>query len=642
MSAPEALPATEGAQRGRKDLLRFITCGGVDDGKSTLIGRMLYDAGLVPGDHLEALRRDSLRYGHAGKGQLDFSLLVDGLGAEREQGITIDVAYRYFATPRRKFILADTPGHEQYTRNMATGASTANLAVILIDAQHGVLPQTRRHSFIASLLGIRHVLVAVNKMDLVGYAQDVFDAVRADYADFASRLETADLHFIPVSAIHGDNVVHRSENMPWYGGAPLLNYLETVHIASDQNLIDMRFPVQYVLRPDEAFRGYCGTIVSGVLRRGDEVLALPANRRSRVKSIVTYDGELDEAVPPAAVTVTLEDDLDVSRGDLLVRPNNVPRSEQVFEAMVVWMSEDRLEPGRPYLLKHASGTTQATVAELRYKLNVNTLHREPAAALELNEIGRAKLATSRPLLFDAYKKNRGMGAFILIDRLDQATAGAGVLLDVTAAEETAPESRPVELTRQRSRVTPEARAARLGQTPFTVWLTGLPRSGKSTIAYALENALFEMGYTAYVLDGNNLRLGISHDLSFSGLDRAENLRRAAEVARLTAELGLITIAAFVSPFEADRLAARHLLGEGRFVEVFCDAPLEVCEMRDTTGLYARARSGQIREFTGIDAPYERPLRPEVVLQTATLPVEESCRRILAYLGEAGLLKRGTP
>ncbi len=627
----------------RKDLLRFITCGSVDDGKSTLIGRMLYDAGLVAEDHHEALVRDSERFGHAGRGNLDFSLLVDGLGAEREQGITIDVAYRYFATPRRKFILADTPGHEQYTRNMATGASTANLAVILIDARHGVLPQTRRHAFIASLLGIRHVVVAVNKMDLVDYSQEVFEAIRADYTEFASRLETADLHFIPVVAIHGDNVVQRSEKMPWYAAGPLLDYLETVHIASDRNLIDMRFPVQYVVRPDEAFRGYCGTVVSGVMRRGDDLLVLPGARRTRVRSILTIDGELEEAAPPAAVTVTLEDDVDVGRGDLLVRPGNVPRSEQAVDAMIVWMDGEPLETGKPYLLKHASGTLQATVAELRYRVNIDTLHREHATGLELNEIGRALVETSRPLLFDAYRKNRGMGAFILIDRLTRATVGAGMLLDVATAtpDESAPAKGTgrVELARQRSAVATEARAARLGQRPFTIWFTGLPRSGKSTVAFLLERMLFERGYHVYVLDGNNLRLGLSHDLSFSAFDRAENVRRAAEVARLTCDLGLITIAAFVAPFEADRAAARELLGAERFVEVYCDAPLEVCEARDTSGLYARARTGEVRDVTGVDAPYEPPRGPDITLRTAEHSAEECCRQVLEFLEKVGLLAR---
>ncbi|MCU0222718.1 MAG: sulfate adenylyltransferase subunit CysN [Acidobacteria bacterium] len=621
----------------RKDLLRFITCGSVDDGKSTLIGRLLYDAGLVPDDHLAALEKDSARHGHAGAGQLDFALLVDGLGAEREQGITIDVAYRYFATARRKFILADTPGHEQYTRNMATGASTANLAVILIDAAQGVLPQTRRHSFIVSLLGIRHVVVAVNKMDLVGFSQEVFERVRADYAEFAQRLEVPDLHFIPISALGGDNVVHRSTAMPWYLGSPLLDYLETVHVSSDRNLIDLRFPVQYVTRPDHRFRGYCGTLASGVLRRGDEVVALPSGHRSRIRSIVTFDGELDEALPPAAVTVTLEDQLDVGRGSVLVRPGNAPRSEQAFEAMVVWMAEEGLAPGRPYLLKHAGGTTPAAVTTLRYKLNVNTLHREPAEALALNEIGRAAVATSRPLLFDPYKKSRAMGAFILIDRLTNATVGAGMLLDVTpaTADPQGPEIRP---TARRSAIPPEARAERLGQKPFTLWLTGLPRSGKSSVAYRLEQILFEEGYFAYVLDGSNLRLGISHDLTFSGLDRAENIRRAAEMAKLAGDLGLITIASFVAPFEADRLAARQLIGPEAFVEAWCDAPLAVCEARDTTGLYARARTGEIRDFSGISAPYEPPPRPEIVVPTGREDLESCCATVLARLRELGFLR----
>jgi bifunctional enzyme CysN/CysC len=625
----------------RKDLLRFITAGSVDDGKSTLIGRLLYDAELVFDDHLESLKRDSSRRSSVGAGEIDFSLLVDGLGAEREQGITIDVAYRYFATEKRKFILADSPGHEQYTRNMATGASTANLAVILIDARQGVLPQTRRHSFIASLLGIRHVVVAVNKMDLVDFSQEVFERIRDDYTEFAAKLEVTDIHFIPMSALRGDNVVHRSENMPWYQGSPLLDYLETVHIASDRNLIDLRYPVQYVVRPDHTFRGYAGTLASGVLRRGDEVMVVPSGRRSRIRSIRTWDGELDEAAPPSAVVVTLEDEIDVSRGDVLVHPGNVPRNEQLFEAMVVWMAEDPLEPGRPYLIKHSNKTVQANVVEVRYRMDVNSLHREQAGRLALNEIGRVVLATSRPLNFDAYKRNRSSGAFVLIDRLTNATVAAGMIRDVRPG--TGPQEEgsadAVELVERRSEIGVGERADRLGQAPFTVWLTGLPRSGKSSIAFRLERMLFDRGYHAHVLDGSNLRLHISHDLSFSGLDRSEHSRRAAELARMTCDLGLITIAALVSPFEADRLSARHLVGAERFVEVHCDAPVEVCGERDDSGLYEKARSGAIRNVTGVDAPYERPANADIVLDTAGRSAEENCRLLIAALEKRGLLPR---
>ncbi len=628
------------ARHQRKDLLRFITAGSVDDGKSTLIGRLLFDADLVFDDQLEALERDSQRQGNAGAGNIDFALLVDGLGAEREQGITIDVAYRYFATERRKFILADSPGHEQYTRNMATGASTADLAVILIDARTGVLPQTKRHSFIASLLGINHVVVAVNKMDLVDYSEDVFEEIRAAYTEFAAKLQVSDVHFIPMSALKGENVVRRAETMEWYQGSPLLDYLETVHIASDRNLIDLRFPVQYVIRPDQSFRGYAGSVSSGVLRTGDDVVALPSGRRSRVKSIVTWDGEIDEAVPPMSVTVTLEDDIDVSRGDMLVHPGNVPRHEQIFESMVVWMDEEPLRPGASYLVKHASGTVQASVAELRYKINVGTLHREPAQQLDLNEIGRLVVTTSRPLHFDAYRRNRPNGAFILIDRLTNRTVGAGMIRDVAAGAPQDDEgSDRVELVEHESSVSVTERAERLGQSPFTVWLTGLPRSGKSTIAYRLERMLFDRGHHVHVIDGSNMRRHMSPDLTFSGVDRSENNRRAAEAARMTCDLGMITITALVSPFEADRLAARHLIGENRFVEVFCSAPLEVCEDRDETGLYRKAREGTLRHVTGVSAPYEAPSSADVVLDTAARTVDECCSEVIDALIERGLIRR---
>jgi len=623
----------------RKDLLRLLTCGSVDDGKSTLIGRLLYDSKLLYEDHLAALERDSVRRGSAG-GDMDYSLLLDGLKAEREQGITIDVAYRFFATPRRKFIIADTPGHEQYTRNMATGASTADLAVILIDARQGVLPQTRRHSFIASLLGIRHLVVAVNKMDLVGYRQEVFERIRGDYFDFATRLEIGEVACIPISALKGDNVVTPGPNLLWYQGEPLLPYLETVHVASDRNFIDLRFPVQYVLRPDLNFRGYCGTVASGILRRGDAVLALPSGRRSTVKAIVTHDGEVEEAFPPMAVTVTLSDELDISRGDLLAHPHNLPRTSHELEAMLVWMDERALALNQPYLLKHVAGMIQADVVGLRYRMNVNTLHREPADTLALNEIGRVALRLRRPLAHDAYARNRACGAFVLIDRLSNATVAAGMILD-REPDESVPEHRAADQPRSRyvrpppSLVTPGERASRLRQKPCTVWLSGLPKSGKTTLAVALERRLFDLGCQAHILDGGTLRLEISRDLGFSGDDRAENIRRAAGVARVCNDAGLITIAAFVSPFAEDRHRARQIIGAARFLEVYVHAPVEVCERRDDEGLYARARRGEIPEFSGVSAPYEEPSRADLVLPTHELDVATCVEQIVAEMRQRG-------
>jgi bifunctional enzyme CysN/CysC len=624
-----------------KELLRLLTCGSVDDGKSTLIGRLLHDSHQVFDDHLAAARKDTARYGTTGE-EIDFALLTDGLKAEREQGITIDVAYRYFATDKRKFIIADTPGHEQYTRNMATGASNSDLAVILVDARHGVLDQTRRHAFIATLLGIKHVVVAINKMDLVDFRQDVYESIRAAFADFSAKLNVGDLHFIPMSARAGDNVVFESPRMPWYHGGPLLDYLETVYIASDRNLIDLRLPIQHVLRPNLDFRGFAGTIGSGILRKGDEVVALPSGKRSRIASILTFEGEREEAFAPMAVVVTLEDEVDVSRGDQLVHVNNAPRLENRIEAMIVWMSETPLEVGKSYLLKHNAAQTSATVTGVRYRTNVSTMRREEADKLALNEIGRLSLETMRPLAYDPYQRNRATGSFILIDRLTNATLAAGMIVDRKPADDTlarrsAASDAGTNVRAQRSRITTDERARKLGQRPFTVWLTGLPRAGKSSIAFALEQALIARGLTAHVLDGETLRTGISSDLGFSGQDRWENQRRAAEIARLCNELGLITIAALVSPLAADRAQAERIVGEERFVEVFCNAPLAVCEQRDSEGLYARARAGELDNVTGVDAPYEPPQSADVVLDTAGASVEQNVAVLVEALVQRGLL-----
>ncbi|WP_428267551.1 sulfate adenylyltransferase subunit CysN [Haliangium sp.] len=644
MSASDSSRAASPSDLGEpRDLLRLLTAGSVDDGKSTLIGRLLYDSKDLYLDQLASLERDSKRMGSAA-GAIDYSLLVDGLKAEREQGITIDVAYRYFATPRRKFIIADCPGHEQYTRNMATGASTADLAVILVDARQGVLPQTRRHSFIASLLGIKHLVVAINKMDLVDYDQRVFERIRADYEDFAVKLEANDIHFMPLSALAGDNVVRKSDNMPWFQGEPLLSYLEEVYVASERNLIDLRLPVQYVLRPDHSFRGYAGTVASGVLRPGSEIMALPSGRRSRVASIVSYDGELDEAFPPMAVTVTLEDQLDVSRGDMLVHPHNQPWLGDEFEAVLVWMSEHALRPRRPYLIKHTTNTVRAEVCSVRYKFDMEALGRRDADDLGLNEIGRVRMHLSKAIAFDPYKTNRTTGSFIVIDPMTNGTVGAGMILDRRVVDRDGSEvhvgagagagaAEAAGLRAQPSRVSAVERAERYGHQPLTVWLTGLTGAGKTTLAHALERSLFEAGAAVHVLDGENLRLGLSHDLGFTALDRAENIRRAAHIARLGNDAGLITIVALVSPFAADRAAARAVIGTERFCEVYLSAPIETCEARDPSGLYQRARAGQVHDLSGVDAPYEAPTAPELVLPTHEITVDEALARLLRLVRE---------
>ena len=628
------------AQHERKEMLRFLTCGSVDDGKSTLIGRLLYDSKMIYEDQLAALERDSRTHGTTG-GKFDPALLTDGLKAEREQGITIDVAYRYFSTARRKFIIADTPGHEQYTRNMATGASTADLAIILIDARRGVLPQTRRHSFIVSLLGIRHVLVAVNKMDLMEYRQDVFERIRADYKDFAARLDLPDLHFLPISALNGDNVVEPSAQMSWHRGQTLLSFLETVYIGSDRNLEDFRFPVQLVNRPNLNFRGYCGTIASGIIRKGETVMALPSRKTTRVRSIVTWEGDVDEAFAPQAVTLTLEDEIDISRGDMIVRPGNVPRLEQKFEAMVVWMAEDPLVPGKQYLIKQTTRTVSGAVHTLRYQVDVNTLHRKNAATLALNEIGRCTIVVNQPLAYDDYRRNRGTGAFIIIDRSTNVTVGAGMILDRATSEQRHDhwDDEPVSETLhgELSNVSSEERSSRFGQRPATILLTGLTGSGKTTIAYALERRLFDMGRATAVLDGQNMRLGMSRDLGFTAEDRSENLRRSAEVAKLMNDAGLICIGAFLAPSEQVRQRARDVVGTDRFLVVHLSAPVEVCRQRDPSGHYRLADQGEMADFPGVSAEYEAPAAPDLVLPTHELPVEECVAAIIQMLEKRNVI-----
>jgi bifunctional enzyme CysN/CysC len=621
MSHQSALIATDIdaylAQHERKELLRFITCGSVDDGKSTLIGRLFYESKMIYEDQLAAIKKDTSRYGTTGE-EVDLALFTDGLEDERQQGITIDVAYRYFSTDKRKFIIADTPGHEQYTRNMATGASTADLAIILIDARHGVLPQTKRHSFIVSLLGIRHIVVAINKMDIVGYDQAVFEKIRQDYIDFAGRLELPDVHFMPISALKGDNVVAPSPNMTWYAGSPLMPLLETVYIGSDRNMEDFRFPVQLVLRPNLDFRGFSGTIASGIIRQGDEVMTLPSRKKSRVKSIVTFDGELAEAFAPLSVTLTLDDEIDSSRGDMLVRPGNVPKVEQKFEATIVWMAEAPLVSGKEYLFKQTSKIIAGRVSSLRYRVDVNTLHREPAPSLALNEIGRCGITLASPIAFDAYRRNRATGAFIVIDRITNETVGAGMILDREpegdgAHWDDAPAAEHMQAVA--SSVAHEERAARFGQQPVTLLLTGLAGSGKTTIARAVERRLFDAGRVVAVLDGQTMRSGISRDLGFSAGERSENLRRAAEVARLYNESGLICIASFVAPDEAVRQKAAERIGRDRLLVIHLAAPIEVCRSRDTDGQYARADAGEIANFPGVSAAYEPPTAADLVLPT---------------------------
>ncbi|MGE5625970.1 MAG: sulfate adenylyltransferase subunit CysN [Bacillota bacterium] len=623
-------------QYQRQELLRFITCGSVDDGKSTLIGRLLYDTDMIYDDTLSALEKDSKKHGTTGEA-VDLALLVDGLQSEREQGITIDVAYRYFSTDKRKFIIADTPGHEQYTRNMATGASTANLAVILIDARKGVLTQTRRHSFIVSLLGIRHAIVAVNKMDLMGWDKAVFERICADYKELAKSLDLPDIRFVPVSALRGDNVARRGEGMPWYAGPTLLDILESVEIVDDVNFKDLRLPVQYVNRPNPNFRGFCGTLAAGVIRKGDAVMALPSRRASRVASIHTYEGDLEEAHAPMAVTVTLADEIDVSRGDILVHGERAPHVGSSLDAWLIWMADAPMLPGKQYIFKLGAKSVFGVIEKIHYVVDVNTLEKDFADDLKLNQIAQCKVTFSEPVAFDPYAVSRSTGAFIVIDRLSNGTVGAGM---VAKALKLPQQDKSENVVWHEHKVNRVQRANQKGQKPCVIWLTGLSGSGKSTVANGLEQALFLEGYHSYLLDGDNVRHGLNKDLGFSDEARVENIRRIGEVARLFVDAGLIVITAFISPFRADRRLVRELLGEGEFMEVFLDTPLEVCEQRDPKGLYRKARAGEIRNFTGVDAPYEAPQTPEVVLHSDRDSAEECVSQVMQYLRSRGILKHG--
>jgi bifunctional enzyme CysN/CysC len=612
-----------------KSLLRFITCGSVDDGKSTLIGRLLYSSQLLFEDQLAALEVDSRRIGTQGDG-LDFALLLDGLAAEREQGITIDVAYRFFSTDTRKYIVADTPGHEQYTRNMVTGASTADCAVILVDARKGVLTQTRRHSYLVSLLGIHHVAVAVNKMDLVDFSRERFREIEGDYREFGAQLGLEEITVIPMSALRGDNVVERSEGMSWYRGPTLMEYLETVEV--DQERMQdapFRLPVQWVNRPTSDFRGFTGTIAGGSVEPRDRVVVLPRGQETTVDRIVAFDGDLERAVAGQAVTLTLSDEIDVSRGDVIAPVDSPAQVGDQFEATVVWMAEEPLLRGRTYLMRVGTKTVAATVAPLKYKLDVDTLDRIAANELELNAIGVVNLELSEPIAFDPYAENRDTGGFILIDRVTNHTVGAGLLQFALR--------RSHNVRWQSVEVDRAARAGLKAQQPFVVWLTGLPGAGKSSIANAVERRLLALGRHTYMLDGDNLRRGLSKDLGFTDADRAENNRRAAEVAKVLTDAGLVVIAAFVSPFRADRATTRALFGEDEFLEVHVDVPLAVAAERDTKGLYAKAREGGLRNLTGAGGTYEPPEHPDIHLDMTTLGIEEAADRIVAVLEERGLL-----
>ncbi|MBT8766041.1 sulfate adenylyltransferase subunit CysN [Metapseudomonas boanensis] len=610
-------------QQQHKDLLRFITCGSVDDGKSTLIGRLLYESKVLFEDQLGQLEADSRKLGTQG-GELDFALLVDGLAAEREQGITIDVAYRFFATDKRKFIVADTPGHEQYTRNMVTGASTADLAVILIDARQGLLPQTRRHSYLVSLLGIRQVLVAVNKMDLMGYSEDVFNRIEADYRAFAGQLGLTDIQCIPLSALKGDNLLEPSANMPWYQGPCLLQHLESVPLeAAVPGNAAFRLPVQWVNRPNLDFRGYSGNVAAGSIRVGERIRALPSGQQSRISGILGMAGAQEEAICGQAVTLTLEDEIDISRGDLIALADAPPAVADQFEATLVWMGEEPLLPGRPYLMKVGCRTLGMSCASLKHKINVNTLEQLAAKTLELNEIGVCNLSLDQPIAFDAYAENRDTGGFIVIDRLSNQTVAAGMLHFALRRAQNV-HWQAIDVNRQ-------AHAALKGQTPRILWLTGLSGAGKSTIANLVERKLHALGRHTYLLDGDNVRHGLNRDLGFSEADRVENIRRVAEVARLMLDAGLITLVSFISPFRAERELARSLAGEGAFLEVFIDAPLALAEQRDPKGLYQKARRGELKNFTGIDSPYEPPLAPDIHIDTGSETAEAAAERIVERL-----------
>ncbi|MBI3929226.1 MAG: sulfate adenylyltransferase subunit CysN [Armatimonadetes bacterium] len=649
MGISELDPARQAAQTTAADpsvevdLLRFSTAGSVDDGKSTLIGRLLYDTRSLFEDQLAAVEAASRNRGDE---TVDLALLTDGLRAEREQRITIDVAYRYFRTPRRRFIIADTPGHIQYTRNLVTGASTAELAIVLVDARKGVLTQSRRHGFLTSLLQVPHIVVAINKMDLVDYRQDVYRQIQSDYRDFATKLQVADLTFIPVSALHGDNIVEPSDRMDWYDGPTLLHHLENVSVGSGRNLVDFRFPVQYVIRPRQDYRGFAGQICSGRIRAGEEIVVLPSGVKTRIRSIDTLGGPLEEAFAGDSVVFTLEDEVDVTRGDMMVRTGNLPRKANRLDATLCWMSEEPMDRERFYWLQHTTRRVRAYVTELTYRVDVDTMHREKAETFHLNEIGRVQITTTEPLFFDQYNTNRQTGSFILIDAADHSTVAAGMIRDrAREVQELIEEEHPRAIVRTRSSdtslqpgaVSLDQRQSRNGHKAAVLWFTGLSGSGKSTLARALEARLYALGCQTTFLDGDNLRHGLCGDLGFDEKDRRENIRRASEVARLAFYHGQIVLCSFISPFEQDRQFARGLLPEGSFLEIYVKCDLSVCKRRDPRGLYRRAMEGEIKNFTGVSAPYEEPAEPEVLIESDLTSVEDAVDVLLERLEQAGIL-----
>ncbi|MFH7564570.1 sulfate adenylyltransferase subunit CysN [Oceanimonas smirnovii] len=616
-------------QHEQKSLLRFITCGSVDDGKSTLIGRLLFESKMLFEDQLAAMEADSKKYGTQGE-DIDFALLVDGLAAEREQGITIDVAYRFFSTDKRKFIVADTPGHEQYTRNMVTGASTADAAILMVDARKGILTQTRRHSFLMSLLGIRHIVVAINKMDLVNYAEETFNRIKEEYAQFAEQLNLESITYIPLSAFKGDNIVEPSPNMPWYHGTTLMGYLETVEVDDTRmQRAPFRLPVQWVNRPNLDFRGFSGTIASGVIKPGDRIRVLPSGKESTVARIVVHGGDLEQAVAGQSVTLTLADEIDISRGDVISTADAPIATADQFETTLVWMHEDAMLPGRPYLLKIGTKTVTATITDIKYQVNVNTLEHVAAKKLDLNGIAVCNLSLDRAIAFDDYQSNKDTGGFILIDRLSNNTVAAGMLNFSLR--------RSQNIHMQHVDVNKDARALAKNQKPAVLWFTGLSGAGKSTIANLVEKKLHALGNHTYLLDGDNVRHGLNKDLGFTDADRVENIRRVAEVSKLMVDAGLLVMTAFISPFRAERRLAREMLAEGEFIEVHVDTPLNVAEERDVKGLYKKARRGELKNFTGIDSAYEQPENPEIRLDTTAMSADEAADAVIAVLREKGLI-----
>ncbi|SER14836.1 bifunctional enzyme CysN/CysC [Amphritea atlantica] len=613
----------------QKSLLRFITCGSVDDGKSTLIGRLLYESKLLFEDQLAAVEAESKKFGTQGD-NIDFALLVDGLAAEREQGITIDVAYRFFSTDKRKFIVADTPGHEQYTRNMVTGASTADVAILMVDARRGILTQTRRHTYLASLIGIPHIVVAINKMDLVDYSEKTYNQIMEDYTAFAKQIGIEETTFIPMSALAGDNITEPSNNMPWYHGTTLMGYLETVQV--DDELMQkapFRMAVQWVNRPNLDFRGFSGQLASGIVKPGDRIRALPSGKESTIATISTYDGNLERAVAGQSITLTLNDEIDISRGDMITSAEEPASIGKQFETTVIWMHEEPLMPGRTYLMQIGTKTVTASITDIKHQVNVNTMEHLAAKKLELNGIGECNISLDRDIAFDPYKANRDTGSFILIDRMTNNTVGAGLINFALR--------RSTNITVQHTEVNKDVRAALKTQKPCVIWLTGLSGSGKSTIADLVEQKLLAAGHHTYLLDGDNVRHGLNKDLGFTDQDRVENIRRIAEVAKLMVDAGLIVLSSFISPFRAERKMARDMLEEGEFIEIYVNTPLEVAEDRDVKGLYKKARRGELKNFTGIDSPYEAPQQPELDLKTVEMTPEEAADKVIELLKQKQMI-----